>query len=316
MTKDMTHGHAHGPAHGNKEGNGHGDRNARGTLIALILTGGFLVVEIAGGLLSGSLALLADAGHMATDTASLLLAWTAFRISRRPHDAGKSFGYYRFEVIAAFVNALAMFVLIGWIVFEAYARIFDPRPVLAGPMLAVALTGLAVNIAAFAALHRADRGNLNIRAASLHVLGDLLGSLAALIAAIVIMATGWTAIDPLLSLLVALLLFRGALSLIRHTGHILMEGAPGHIDTAEMSRKMVAAVPGLIGVHHVHVWLLTAERPLLTAHLALAGDADSDAALDSAKTFLLREYGIAHTTLQIERAYCPDQSSATNIAFR
>lgn len=288
----MAHGH-------------HQHRNERRSLIALLLVGVFLFVEIAGGLLSGSLALLADAGHMATDAASLLLAWSAFRLSRRPHDAGKSFGYYRFEVIAAFINGLALLLLVGWIVYEAIMRIKAPTPVLAGPMLAIAVTGLLVNLLALAALHGADRDNLNIRGALLHVVGDILGSLAAIVAALVILKTGWMPIDPLLSLLVAALLVRAGWSLIRRTVHILMEGSPDHIDEESLKRGLIAHVPGLVDVHHLHIWLLTAERPLLTAHLKMADTGNTNAALAAAKTWLAREYGISHSTLQIEIDRCP-----------
>lgn len=281
-------------------------RDERRTLAAMLLIAGFMAVEIAGGLISGSLALLADAGHMATDAAALALAWSAFRLSRRPRDAEKSFGYHRFEVLAAFINGLALLALVIWIVFEAVERMLAPPQVLAGPMLGVALAGLVVNLVAFRLLHGANRENLNIRAALWHVAGDILGSLAAILAAIVILATGWTPIDPLLSLVVAGLLVRASVMLIRRTAHILMEGAPSHIDADELAAGLARDVPEIVGVHHLHIWLLTAERPLATLHIEVRAPEDAAAALAGAKRFLAAGYGIDHCTIQVEPGGCVD----------
>ncbi len=190
-----------------------------------VLTGTFMVAEVAGGLITGSLALLADAGHMLTDTVALALAWVAFVLTERPADHKRTFGYHRWPVLAAFVNGLALLGIVLWIAVEAVQRMLDPQPVLGGTMLVIAFAGLVVNIVAFALLHGGDRDNLNLRGAALHVLGDLLGSAAAIIAAGVIMTTGWTPIDPLLSLFVALLLVRSAWYLLRQSGHVLLEGA-------------------------------------------------------------------------------------------
>jgi cobalt-zinc-cadmium efflux system protein len=210
--------HAHGHHdHGPNQGAGRDPNHIRGharagdarrVFWAMWLIGGFMVVEVVGGLLSGSLALLSDAGHMLTDFAALLLAWFAFRLADRRADIRRSYGYQRFQVLAAFSNGLALFAIAGWIVVEAARRLADPVPVLAGPMLAVAALGLAVNVAAFVLLHGGSRDNLNLRGAALHVMGDLLASVAAIAAAVVILATGWTPIDPLLSVLVALLIHR------------------------------------------------------------------------------------------------------------
>ena len=177
---------------------------------ALLLTATFMLVEVLGGLLSGSLALLADAGHMLTDTAALALAWLAFRVGEKPADAKRTFGYHRFQILAAFVNGLTFLAIVGWILIEAIRRLATPVEILAGPMLAVAIVGLIVNLLAFRILQGGDRENLNMRGAVLHVLGDLLGSAAAIAAAGVILMTGWTPIDPILSVLVAALVFFGA----------------------------------------------------------------------------------------------------------
>src|SRR5947207_2201880 len=191
---------------------------------AALLTGAFMLVEAAGGVLAGSLALLADAGHMLTDAASLTLAWLAFRIARRPADWRRTYGFHRFQVLAAYSNGLALFFIAVAICYEAIHRVREPVEILAGPMLAVAVIGLLVNLAAFFVLHGAERGNLNVKGAMLHVLGDLLGSAAAIIAALVILATGWTPIDPLLSVLVAVLILRSAWVLVSASGHILLQG--------------------------------------------------------------------------------------------
>jgi cobalt-zinc-cadmium efflux system protein len=272
----------------------------------LVLTAGFMVVEAVGGWLAGSLALIADAGHMLSDTAALGLAWAAFRVARRPHDAKRSYGYHRFEILAAFANGLALFAIAAWIAFEAVGRLREPVPVLGAPMLAVAIAGLAVNLVALAVLRGGDRANLNVRAALLHVLGDLLGSVGAIAAAIVILATGWTPIDPLLSILMTLLILRGAWDVTRRAGHVLMEGAPDGFDAAAMRADLVAAVPGVADVHHVHAWMLNTERALVTLHVRLAPAADAGAALAAIKDRLKGRFGIAHSTVQIDHGDCLD----------
>ncbi len=205
-----------------------GPDNQRRVGWAALLTGGFMVVEAVGGVLSGSLALLADAGHMLTDAAALALAWLAFRIARRPSDWKRTYGFHRFQVLAAYSNGLTLFFIALAIAYEAFQRLREPAEVLGGPMLAVAVLGLVVNIAAFLVLHGADRESLNVRGAMLHVLGDLLGSAAAIVAALVILWTGWTPIDPLLSVLVAVLILRSAWFLVgRVRPHPAGGGAQG-----------------------------------------------------------------------------------------
>jgi len=287
-------------------GQGQYGANERRTFTAMLLIAAFMGVEVAGGLLSGSLALLADAAHMLTDTASLALAWSAFRISRRPRDPEKTFGYYRFEVIAAFINGLALLGLVVWIVWEAIERLLEPTEILGLPMLLVAVAGLIVNLIAFRLLHGADRDNLNIKAALWHIIGDILGSLAAILAAGVVLLTGWTPIDPLLSLLVAALLVRAGLKLTQRAAHILMEGAPGHIDADRLAAELQDAVPEITGVHDLHIWLLTAERPLLTVHIAVEHSAHGEQAMVAAKAFLAEQYGIVHSTIQVESGRCLD----------
>ncbi len=306
----MNHDHDHDHAPAAHAG------NERRVFWAMVLTGGFAVVEVIGGLVSGSLALLADAGHMVTDFVALLLAWLAFRLGRRPGDPRRTFGYSRFQVLAAFVNGLALILVVGWILVEAVQRLMAPVQVAGGTMMAVAVAGLVVNLIAFAILHGGDRDNLNLRGAALHVLSDLLGSAAAIAAALVILLTGWMPIDPLLSLLVALLIVRSAWFVIRKSAHILLEGTPDWLDIAELQRAVAAAVPGVEDVHHVHVWCLTSERPLITLHARLAPGRDDQQALSAIQAFLKAEYGLGHSTIQIERGACGDVPAADQPSTR
>jgi cobalt-zinc-cadmium efflux system protein len=269
---------------------------------ALVLTATFMVAEAVGGLLSGSLALIADAGHMLTDCVSLTLAWIAFRIADRKPDIKRSYGYQRFQVLAAFVNGISLFLIAIWITYEAVERIAEPVHVLAGPMLVIAVLGLLVNIVSFAILQSGNRDNLNIRGAALHVMGDLLGSVAAIVAALVIMTTGWMPIDPILSVVVALLVLRAALSIIRKSGHILLEGTPENVDPADLSEKLVCQVPGVLEIHHVHIWSLTGEKPVLTMHAVVETGIDHDDALRAIRTALADDFKIAHATIQVETA--------------
>jgi cobalt-zinc-cadmium efflux system protein len=272
----------------------------------LLLTGGFMIVEAVGGWLAGSLALIADAGHMLSDTAALALAWAAFRVARRPHDEKRTYGYHRFEIIVAFANGLALFAIAAWIIFEAVGRLREPVPVAGVPMLAVAAAGLVVNLVALYVLRGGDRANLNVRAALLHVLGDLLGSIGAIAAAIVILATGWTPIDPILSVFLTLLILRGAWDVTRRAGHVLMEGVPEGFDAAAMRADLLAAVPGLVDVHHVHAWMLNPERPMVTLHVRLEPATDASTALAAIKVRLREQFGIAHSTVQVDPGECLD----------
>ncbi len=285
-----------------------GQDSQRRLFWAILLTGGFMVAEVVGGILSGSLALLADAGHMLTDTAALALAWFAARISRRPADAKRSFGYHRVQILAAFVNGLTLIAIVVWILIEAIRRLLSPVEVMGTPMLVIAALGLLVNVVVFAILHFGDRDNLNIRGAALHVLGDLLGSVAAIVAALVILATGWMPIDPLLSVLVAMLILRSAWKLTRESGHILLEGAPNDLDAATLRREIPEQLEAVCNVHHVHVWSLTPGRHLVSLHAAIDEGEDRQAALVAIRTLLVERYGLDHATIQLEsRHHCADE---------
>jgi cobalt-zinc-cadmium efflux system protein len=300
--RSMT-GHDHAHHHATAD-------NQRRVFWAMLLTGGFMLAEVAGGIVAGSLALIADAGHMLTDTAALALAWAAFRVGRWPRDVRRSYGYHRFQVLAAFVNGLTLIAIVGWIAIEAARRLFAPVEVLGGLMLLIAAIGLLVNLTAFEILRRGDRANLNVRGAALHVLGDLLGSIATILAALVILWTGWTPIDPLLSLLVALLILRSAWTLLRKSAHILLEGAPDWLDVAELRAAVVAALPAIRDIHHVHVWMLTSERALITLHAEVTPGADHQEALAAIQEVLHDRFGIAHATIQVETAACADERPA------
>ncbi len=303
MTGNNTR-HRHGHA-----GDRHGS-NVRRIFWALLLTGSFMFVEAVGGVISGSLALLADAAHMLVDTVSLLFAWIAFKLSRRPADKARTYGYHRFPVLAAFTNGISLIFIVGWIFIEAVGRLIDPTEVLAAPMLAVAGLGLVVNATAFVVLHGADRNNLNVRGALLHVLGDMLGSVAAVSAALIIMMTGWMPIDPLLSILVGLLVLRSAWFLVKDAAHVLLEGVPGQLDVREIGPDLVSHIAVVEDVHHVHAWSLSQDRSLLTLHARIIEGANPDSAVAEIRSRLAQRFDISHVTVQIELEGCTDDPVA------
>lgn len=299
------HGHAHGPhSHGPHL---HGMGNEKRVMFAMWLTGSFMVIEAVGGVISGSLALIADAGHMLTDTGALFLAFIATRLAKRPADGARSYGYARAEILAAFTNGLVMIGVVAWIFFEAVSRILSPSPVMGLPMLVIAVAGLLINIVAFKLLHGGEQ-TLNMRGAMVHVLGDMLGSVAAIAAALIIMGTGYTIADPVLSVLVALLILRSAVAIVRESAHILMEGTPEGAEGERIAGDLMANVEGLADVHHVHAWSLGSNRAVATLHASLAPGTDSGAALAAIKARLAAEFGIAHATVQIEPENCPDHT--------
>jgi cobalt-zinc-cadmium efflux system protein len=280
------------------------DRRQLGLAFFLIAT--FTLVEAAGGWLANSLALLADAGHMFLDASALALSWYAMRLSQRDHDHSLSYGYHRFQVLAAFVNALTLLAMCAWITFEAVSRLRAPEPILPGPALVVALLGLGVNLIAFRMLHSGQSHNLNVRSAYLHVLGDILGSVAAIAAAAIVLLTGWLYADPLLSLVVVVILLRGAWRLLRDSSHILLEGVPGDLDLNEIKRSLTSGVAEVQEVHHVHAWALTNDRPMVTLHAAVAQGSDTHRVVAAVKRVLATEFGVDHSTIQVEQGPCPD----------
>lgn len=312
-----SHGHAHGHDHSHDHGHGHDHSHGHGhdhaptvtadsekrVKFAMYLTGGFMLAEVVGGLIAGSLALLADAGHMLSDTVSLALALGAFRLGHRAATRKLTFGYARFQVLAAFVNGLTLIVIAVAILIAAIKRLWLPSDVLAGPMLAIAVLGLVVNIVAFWVLHKGDQENLNLRGALLHVMGDLLGSVAAIAASIIIMTTGWNEADPLLSLLAAVLILRGAWVLVKRSGHTLLEGTPEHLDHADIDAGLLA-LEGVESVHDLHLWELTPQSPVASLHVVVATGAVATEVQQRVQSYLRDEHKISHATVQLEGEAC------------
>ena len=279
-------------------------RNRRVLAIVLALTLAFTAVEIVGGLLTGSLALLADAAHMLSDNLALGVALLAVWLADRPSTPERSFGYQRAEILAALANGVILLALAIWIFVEAWGRLSDPPDVLAGWVALVAVVGLAVNLAAAAILHRGGHDTLNMRAALRHVLADAMGSAGVLVAAFVILITGWRYADPLASMAIALLILASSWGILRDSVHVLLEGAPRGMDTRTLGRRMTQ-VPGVVEVHDLHVWTITSGFPALAAHVLVERDEDCHARRRELEEVLLREYGIEHTTLQVDHVAPP-----------
>ena len=273
-----------------------GEATTRVLWIALALTVGFAIVEALGGWFAGSLALISDAGHMVTDAAAFVVALIAIAVGRRPASHRASYGYARAEVLAAFINALAMLALIVWIAIEAVRRLLAPETVSGAAVTVIAAGGLAVNLAVAYLIFRSGDG-INARGALLHVCGDVLGSVAALVAGAVIYATGWMPIDPILSLVVALLILRSTFLLLRQSTSVLMEQVPAHLSYDAIGQAL-AALSGVRGVHDLHVWNMSADHVALSAHLTLDDGTEWPRVLTLAQRLLETEFGIRHVTLQ------------------
>ncbi len=286
------HGHSHGPPASQSK-----------LFWALLFTLSCMLIEAIGGLIAGSLALLADAAHMLTDTAALAMSYAAVRAALKPATGRLSYGRHRWQVLAAFVNGLALILLAIWILFEAAQRLLSSTHVNGAIVAGIAVLGLATNLGAFAVLSKGE-SNLNVRGAIAHVIGDMLGSGAALIAGLVILASGWMPIDPLLSALVAFLMIRSGWGIARESAHILLEGAPEGLDSAEVERALRASVPSVEGIHHLHSWSLADEQAMVTLHVTIRDGADSDQCIRDITRELERRFNIRHTTVQIERGEC------------
>jgi cobalt-zinc-cadmium efflux system protein len=274
-------------------------RHTRPLAWTLGLTAGFLLIEVAGALWTGSLALLADAGHMLTDVGGLGLALFAIWFAAKPPTPEKTYGYYRVEILAAFVNALVLFGISAFILYEAYHRFLSPPPVLGGPMLVVAVAGLAVNIIGMLLLHGASREGLNLKGAYLELLGDALGSLGVIVAALLLLTTGWHLADPIIGAGIGLFIIPRTWGLLRQAVNILLEGTPPHVDVAEVERAM-AGVPGVRQVHDLHVWTLTSGKDAMSGHVLVESLGAGDRILRDLHTVLHERFGIEHTTIQLE----------------
>jgi len=273
---------------------------SRGALIAaLTLTGGYMVVELAGAWITGSLALLADAVHMLTDVGGLGLALFAIWVASRPPTRAKTYGYYRAEILAALVNALVLLIVSGFILVECWERLVRPRPVLGGPMLVIAAIGLVVNLVAVWLLSRQAGESINVRAAYFEVLSDAISSLGVLVAAVVVLATGWTLADPIVSGAIALFIVPRTWRLMKQAVNVLLEGVPAHLDLTAIEEAMTQ-VRGVRRVHDLHVWTLTSGREAMSAHVVVDDIREHDRLLESLHAVLHSRFGIDHTTLQLE----------------
>jgi cobalt-zinc-cadmium efflux system protein len=298
---DHDHDHDH---HGHAHGAGADERRIAWAFFIIAL---FMVVEATGGVIAGSLALLADAGHMLSDAAALAMSWAALRIGGRPADPKRSYGYRRLEVLVAFANGCTLFAITAWIGVEAILRLAAPVQVAGRSMLWVAIVGLVANAAAFFILSGGTRENLNVRSAWLHVLGDLLGFGITILAALIILRTGWSRVDPILSLAVAALILRSAAQIVRASGHILLEGVPEGFDAERVRRDLMASVPAVGDVHHVHAWSLTAQETFITLHVRCAPGADIDRLVPAISERLEHRFGISHCTVQVDHVECEDE---------
>jgi cobalt-zinc-cadmium efflux system protein len=269
--------------------------------MALAVLGVFTVVEAAGGLWANSVALLAEAAHMLADCGSLLLAVIAVRVSQRPARADRTYGHSRYQPLAAYTNGLILIALTVGVVLEALRRLFAPPDVDGRVMLAVALVGGVANFCALLLLSGAR--SLNERSARAHVLADLLGSCAAVAAALLVLGLRWVLADPLLSLLLAGLILRSGWKVTRDAAHVLLEGAPAGFDASRVERELMG-LPGVTGVHHVHAWSLTGEAPIVTLHADLAQGADRQEALEQVMGRLRERFGVEHATVQFEEGQC------------
>lgn len=295
----MAHSHG-GHSHG-EGGHSHGgpSQNQRALAIALAITATYTVAEVVGGLITGSLALLADAGHMLSDNFSLGLALFAFWLSAKPPTPERSFGYKRAEILAALANGVTLVAISIWIFYEAYRRFQNPPEILGGWMMAVAVMGLFVNVAAALVLSRSEGESLNLQGALRHILADLLGSVGVIAAAVVILLTGWLYADPIISVLIGFLVLGSSWKLLKDSVSILLEQAPYGIDANEVGTKMIG-MEGVEEVHDLHVWMITSGFPALAAHVLVGENEDCHRRRRNLEEMLEHEFGIEHTTLQVD----------------
>jgi cobalt-zinc-cadmium efflux system protein len=290
-----------------------GSRDAeRRLLLVLCLTAAYTLAAVVGGLLTGSLALLADSGHMLTDVLGLGMALAAIRFARRPATPGKTYGFYRAEILAALVNSLILLGVAGWILFAAWNRLFDgAAEVHAGPMLLVAAGGVIVTVFGVATLHASARESLNVRGAFLEVLGDLLGAAATILAALIILITGWTPADALISAFIGLLIVPRAWGLLRSVVDVLLEAAPRHLDMRSIEAAM-RAIAGVQSVHDLHVWTITSGFVSMSGHVRSNGR-PSEEVLHDLRHMLRERFGIEHMTLQVEAADHADDATCCTV---
>ncbi|MED4588605.1 cation diffusion facilitator family transporter [Priestia flexa] len=294
------HGHDH---HGHQHFDMQREGNQKGLLIALCITAGIMILEFIGGLVTNSLALLSDSGHMLSDTSSLALSLVAIWFANRAASSEKTYGYYRFEVLAALFNGVTLFVIAGFIIYEAYERVLNPQTVASGTMMIIAAIGLGANLlSAWSLLRQGDvKDNVNLRSAYLHVLGDALGSVGALVAGLLMLLFNWYIADPIISVVVALLILKSAWGVLTHSFHILMEGSPAHVDINKI-KELLKEIDGVKGVHDIHVWTITSGLHSFSCHLQVSDDQDCQAILQKALNLVNEQCGIEHSTIQVEKS--------------
>lgn len=294
------HNHEHSHDHGHSHHHG-SDGTRKGLTIALIITATIMLLEFIGGWITGSLALLSDSGHMLSDTASLVLSLLAVGFAAKPPSAGKTYGYYRFEILAALVNGVTLVGVSGFIIWEAIGRLQAPPEVNSGGMILIAVIGLLANLAsAWSLMRRGNvKDNINLRSAYLHVIGDALGSVGAIAAGLIMYAFGWYITDPIISVLVAVLILKSAWGVLSHSVHILMEGTPHRINQGKVQDELLS-IDGVDNVHDLHIWSLTSGMDAFSCHLLICEGADSQFILQTAIELLSSRFNIYHTTIQVE----------------
>lgn len=295
----MGSGHDHSHDHGTSSA------SASALTRALMLTGGFLIVEVIAGILTNSLALLSDAAHMLTDTAGIAIALAAIRVGERPADSRRTFGYRRFEILAAALNSILLFLVAAYILYEAWRRLVEPAEIHTLPMLAVAFVGLLVNLAAMRILAPGKDASLNVKGAYLEVWSDMLGSIGVMLAAIIIYVTNWSWVDPLVAVGIGFWVLPRTWQLFSATMNVLLEGVPDGIDLAAVATEL-KATPGVADIHDLHVWALTSNQPSLSVHIVLSDGADADATRAAAAGRLAQHFHIEHATIQTEKSDCRD----------
>ncbi|MBC1490012.1 cation transporter [Listeria sp. FSL L7-1485] len=296
----MAHNHDH--AHGHNHNHAH-NANKKALFTSFILIATFMVVEVIGGIMTNSLALLSDAGHMLSDAVALGLSLAAFKFGEKAANANKTYGYKRFEILAAFLNGLTLVGISVFIFYEAIGRFFNPPQVVGPGMMTIAVIGLLVNILVAWILMKGDTsGNLNMRSAFLHVLGDLLGSVGAIVAALLIIFLGWNIADPIASVIVAMLILISGWRVLKDAVHILMEGKPANVNMEEV-KTFFENQDGVESVHDLHVWAITSDFNSLTAHLTVKEDADRDKILAEIEAYLRENYSLEHSTIQLEGSH-------------
>lgn len=301
---DHDHGdHNHGHGHGHSHGHSHAPNNKKGLTIALVITSGIMLLEFFGGIITNSLALLSDSGHMLSDAGALLLSLIAMWFAAKPPSPSKSYGFYRFEILAALLNGATLFVIAGFIVWEAIGRFYEPPTVASGSMMLIAGIGLLANIlSAWFLMRQSDvKDNINVRSAYLHVIGDALGSVGAIIAGLLMYLFSWYIADPIISVVVALLILKSAWGVIKMSIHVLMEGTPIAVNPVKV-KEVLLGISGVVDVHDLHIWTITSGLDSLSCHLLIDDEVAEQDVLKEAIQLIENTFRIQHTTIQIEKS--------------